>query len=177
MSKKVQSVAGAIFSSDRKSVLLIKRKDVPVWVLPGGGIDEHESSENAVIREILEETGFTVKIDRLVALYLPTNKLAKPTHLYECQIENGVATISSETLDVRFFPLHQLPKMIPPPFHSWIFDAHQKQPFFQKNIEGVSYLILLINFIRYPTLVIRFLYAKIKYKVFILVAKINLLKR
>ncbi|HSX13070.1 MAG TPA: NUDIX domain-containing protein [Chlamydiales bacterium] len=168
----IKSVAGVIFSQDRNSVLLVKRRDVPVWVLPGGGIDRDESSENAVIREILEETGFTVKIDRLIALYLPTNKLAKATHLYECLIENGSPQISSETLDIQFFPLDHLPKLIPPPFRDWIFDAHKMQPFFQKKIEGVTYPFLLLNLLRHPTLVLRFIYSKIKYKVIILVANI-----
>lgn len=157
---QVTSVAGVIFSNDRKSVLLVKRKDVPVWVLPGGGIDRDESSEKAVIREILEETGFTVKIDRLCALYLPINKLAKPTHLYECVLESGSPQLSSETTDIRFFALNNLPKLIPPPFRGWIFDAHKGQPFFQKEIKDVTYSILLINLIRHPTLVLRFLFAR-----------------
>ncbi len=170
---QVKSVAGVIFSKDRKKVLLIKRRDVPVWVLPGGGIDPNESSENAVIREILEETGFTVKIDRIVSLNLPINKMTKPTHLYECLIEKGTPIITSETLDIQFFPLDQLPKLLPPPFRGWIFDAHRMQPFFQKKIDDVTYPILLLNLLRHPILVIRFLYIKI----IILVAKIKLVAR
>ena len=34
---------GQSYSEDRKEILLIKRRDVPVWVLPGGGIDSGES--------------------------------------------------------------------------------------------------------------------------------------
>ena len=64
---------GVIFSPDRNEVLLVERDDFPVWVLPGGGVEISESLENAIIREILEETGFTVKIERLVGLYLPAN--------------------------------------------------------------------------------------------------------
>lgn len=158
---EVTSVAGVIFSFDRKSVLLIKRRDVPVWVLPGGGIDEGETSEHAVIREILEETGFTVKIDRLIGLYLPMNKLTKPTHVYECVIENGEPIITTETSDIQFFPLDFLPKLIPPPFPGWIKDAFEKKPFMIKKLSDVTYPILLLNLLRHPTLVLRFLYARI----------------
>jgi len=56
-----KSVIGVVFSPDEKQVLLTKRRDVPVWVLPGGGIERNENPEDAIVREILEETGFHVK--------------------------------------------------------------------------------------------------------------------
>ena len=46
-----------IFKDKRSQVLMIKRRDVPLWVLPGGSIDANESPEEAVVREVLEETG------------------------------------------------------------------------------------------------------------------------
>ena len=157
----IKSVAGAIFSPDRTEVLLVKRRDVPVWVLPGGGIDEGESSDNAVIREILEETGFTVKIDRLVGLYIPINSLSKPTHLYECIILNGTPKASNETSSIQFFRLTQLPLLIPPPFRGWIEDAYIKQPFLQKKITDVNYRTLMINLVKHPVLVLRFILARL----------------
>ena len=39
-----------------------------VWTLPGGGIDKGESPSEALLREIHEETGQTIVIDRLLAL-------------------------------------------------------------------------------------------------------------
>ena len=50
------------------AVLLIEgtdpaRTDVGTWWLtPGGGIDEGESREDAVVREVLEETGLTLRL-------------------------------------------------------------------------------------------------------------------
>src|SRR5882672_2254732 len=87
--QKPESVAGIVFSLDRSQVLLILRRDVPVWVLPGGGIDAGESPEDASIREILEETGLSVKVDRLVGHYTPVNRLTKRTNLYECSAVSG----------------------------------------------------------------------------------------
>lgn len=157
----MKSVAGAIFSPNRSEILLVERRDVPVWVLPGGGIDKGESSENAIIREILEETGFTVKIERLVGHYTPINRLSKPTHLYECSILRGNALASSETRRVQFFPLSQLPKMIPPPFKNWIQDAFLIQHPVQKKIVDVNYPTLFFHLLRHPILVIRFLLARL----------------
>ncbi len=159
---KIKSVAGAIFSKNRKEVLLVKRRDVPVWVLPGGGIDLRESSDDAVIREILEETGFTVKVNRLVALYTPVNALTKPTHLYECTVTDGIPTPSDETTAVQFFPVDTLPKLIPPPFREWIHDAHQSLPYFEKELTWVNYKTLFINLFLHPILVLRFLFNLLK---------------
>lgn len=38
------------------------------WTLPGGGVEYHESVEEAVVREVLEETGHQVVLDELLAV-------------------------------------------------------------------------------------------------------------
>jgi 8-oxo-dGTP pyrophosphatase MutT (NUDIX family) len=155
-----KSVAGVIFSHDRSQVLLTLRRDVPVWVLPGGGIDSGETPETAIVREILEETGFHVKISRWVGAYTPVNRLARFTHLYECQAIAGEPMISNETKDVRFFSLKKLPPM-PPPYLEWIKDALIVQPILYKRLESVSYLNLLKNCVIHPVLVGRFLLSRL----------------
>lgn len=82
------SVAGVLFSEDRSSVLLIQRRDVPVWVLPGGGVEAGEDPIKAIEREMYEETGFIVSAGRLVGDYSPINRLAKQTQLFECTIKS-----------------------------------------------------------------------------------------
>ncbi len=145
-------------------MLLILRRDVPVWVLPGGGIEPNEPPRDAVVREILEETGFTVKVVRLVGAYSPINRLAKETHLYECAIVKGEATTSSESKAVQFFPLNALPKMIPPPYPEWIQDTLSSGiggPLIEKPLLGVTYGVLLKSFLSHPLLVIRFLLSRL----------------
>jgi 8-oxo-dGTP pyrophosphatase MutT (NUDIX family) len=162
---KAVSVAGAIFSFDRSSVLLIKRRDVPVWVLPGGGIEPNETPEEAVVREILEETGFTVKVVRLVGHYTPINRLARPTDLYECAVVSGHASVSSETRGVVFCPLTHLPKLIPPPYREWIEDATTLQPPVRRALTSVNYRTLILNLLAHPILVIRFLLARLGFPI------------
>lgn len=54
-------------------VLLIQRSDMPVWGLPGGAVDAHESIAQAAVREAYEETGLLVKLDRIVGIYSRPN--------------------------------------------------------------------------------------------------------
>jgi 8-oxo-dGTP pyrophosphatase MutT (NUDIX family) len=156
-----QSVAAILFSPDRSAVLLIERRDVPVWVLPGGGIEPGETSEAAAIREILEETGFHVKISRLVGAYTPVSRLAKPTHLYECAILSGAPTPSPESRQVRFFPLTALPPLLPPPYPEWIADALQELPApIHRPLASITYSALFRYSLSHPLLVLRFLLAR-----------------
>ena len=156
----VQSVCGVLFSDDRTQVLLILRRDVPVWVLPGGGVDPDEKPETAIIREILEETGFHVKITRLVGAYTPINRLARFTHLYECGIIAGEPTLSSETKAIRFYSLNNLPPM-PPPYLEWIQDATILQPTLYKILKSVNYWNLFKNCLFHPLLIARFLLSRL----------------
>lgn len=154
-----KSVAGILLSQNREKVLLIKRRDVPVWVLPGGGIDANETPVKAIEREILEETGITVKATRLVGDYIPINRLSKRTHLFECALLDGKPTLSDETRDIAFFDLEQLPPM-PPPYLDWVRDTLENQKPVTKKLTSVSYKNLFKNMILHPILVIRFILAR-----------------
>lgn len=54
---------------NKKSVLLVKRRDYPFWDLPGGMIENGELSVDAVKRGVMEETGLKVSPEYLVATY------------------------------------------------------------------------------------------------------------
>jgi len=54
---------------DGPRVLLIKRGNPPLkgqWSLPGGGVEVGETLEQAVAREVLEETGLTIDVGPIV---------------------------------------------------------------------------------------------------------------
>ena len=160
-----ESVAGAIFSQNRTQILLIQRRDVPVWVLPGGGIDPSETPEQAIVREILEETGFRVKIVRCAGVYTPINRLARFTLLYECAIIDGKAILSEETRGVRFFSLETLPPM-PPPYLDWIQDAlPNHQPTVHKNLDTITYATLVKLFFLHPLLILRFILSRLGFPI------------
>lgn len=156
------SVVGAIFSQDRKQVLLILRRDLPVWVLPGGGVEEGESYEESILREVWEETGLQVKIQRKVGEYWPINRLAHYTHLYECIPLQGSLTTGAETKELHFFDIENLPFYLPPPYKEWIEEALSSPAFIRRPLSSITYQALAKQLFFHPILVIRFLLQKVK---------------
>lgn len=158
---KKSSVAGVVFSDDRSKVLLIKRRDVSIWVIPGGGVDPGESPETAVVREFLEETGLTVMIKRQVALYTPINLLSNHSYLYECSIVNGELTLGNETQGIDFFSLDRLPDPIFFLHKEWIEDAGKQVPgVIQKPLTQITYYNLVKYICRHPLQVFRILLSR-----------------
>lgn len=54
---------------DSGRVLLMQRKDLGLWSLPGGHVDAEETVAQAAVREVAEETGLTAALTRLVGVY------------------------------------------------------------------------------------------------------------
>lgn len=152
-----EAVCIIIFDNEKKRVLLLKRRDIPVWVLPGGGIEKGEAPEAAALREAEEETGLKLRVARKVAFYTPANRLTKPTHFYECVVMEGAPQIGPETRAIDFFPLDKLPKTLVPFYETWIDDALLFAPdVLQKKIRKTSYWKLIQYLISHPLLVIQF---------------------
>lgn len=123
----------AIFDSD--TVLLVQGSDDGRWSLPGGWADPGESPSQAIAREVHEEAGYTVTVDRLLALYDRDRHPHPPLefHVYklifDCTIASGEAASSLETSAVCFFPLSDLPPLsltrILPQQIARLFELHQ----------------------------------------------------
>ena len=56
----VPSVTALVFDRDDR-VLLVRHSNGGVWVTPGGAIDPDEAPQDAVVREVWEETGLSVE--------------------------------------------------------------------------------------------------------------------
>lgn len=101
-------------------ILLQRRSDSGNWALPGGAMDIGETFAQSVIREVKEETGFDVRIERIVGIY------SDPGHVFAyddgevrqefniclaATIVDGGLAVSSESTDVRFFPLDEVVRL------------------------------------------------------------------
>lgn len=156
------AVNAIILSEDQQQVLLILRRDIPVWVLPGGGVDSGESPEAAVVREAKEETGYDVAIVRKSAVYMPINRLAHPTHLFVCRIISGAASTGAETRAVAFYPLSALPRNFFYIHSDFIHDAlSHPDSILEKPLSQVTYLALLKYFFSHPLLWVRAVLSRI----------------
>jgi len=66
MDYTIRNAARAIILTPQQEVLLMRMAfpwlDDHLWILPGGGIESGESPEEAVIREVFEETGFSCPV-------------------------------------------------------------------------------------------------------------------
>ena len=58
-----------VIISDSNKIMLIKRRDFPVWDLPGGRIEKGETEEQAAIRETEEETGYSIEIQYKIGIF------------------------------------------------------------------------------------------------------------
>ena len=156
-----KSVAGVLFSDDRTQVLLIKRRDVPVWVIPGGGIDPGETPEDAIVREFFEETGLKVGIKRQVAYYTPINRLSYPLYLFECSLIAGTLSTGNETKALNFFPLTKLPSPLLFLHKDWIEEARPlSHEIICKPLTQITYFNLFKYFLFHPLQVLRLILSR-----------------
>lgn len=156
-----QGVIGIVRDEESNQIILVKRRDIPIWVLPGGGIDLGETPEDAVVREILEETGLTAVIVRKTAEYFPLNKLCSLTHVYECKPVGGELKLTDETRAIRSFPSNDLPKSFLFVHKDWLDDANKSFPYVIKApITQVTYWELAKFFLFHPVVVFRALLAR-----------------
>jgi len=109
-------VRGAVFREGK--ILLVKEAIDGLWTLPGGWADVGDSPSEAVRREVVEESGFEVRVAKLCGVYDRSKHPHRPTfpfHLYKmfflCDITGGEAKTSHETLAVDFFAEDALPAL------------------------------------------------------------------
>jgi 8-oxo-dGTP pyrophosphatase MutT (NUDIX family) len=152
---------GIVLNADQTQVLLIKRRDAPIWVLPGGGIEAGEQPEEALIREIQEETGFFVQVVRKCAEYSPINRLGAFTSVFICHIQSGNMLLSNETADIAFYPIHTLPSTLFFAHAYWLQEALSQQTLIQRPLTEISYVALLKFFIRHPWQILRLAWTRL----------------
>lgn len=100
--------AFAIIFNESDQVLLCHRRDMDMWNLPGGGVEKGELPDEAVIREVKEETGLDVEIEKLSGIYGKQYK-DELVFTFICRIVGGDLTTTSESSDIQFFPVDELP--------------------------------------------------------------------
>lgn len=99
------------------NILLIRRKNPPFqgrYALPGGFVDHGESVENAVAREMEEETGLKVEIDQLVGVYSDPGRDPRGhvvSVVFSLESVGGELRCGSDADRVKYFSLDDLPEL------------------------------------------------------------------
>ena len=126
------SVAAVVRDGEGK-ILLQRRSDNGLWGLPGGSVEIGESVTAAVVREVREETGLSVRVDRLIGVYsdpgfqvvrYPDGTVVHyVSSLFSCTILGGCLETCDETLALQFFDPAGLPQDLVPMHRIRIADA------------------------------------------------------
>ena len=110
----------AVVTDSQGRILLHKRSDNYLWSTPGGAMEIGESVEQAIIREVKEETGFDVEVIKCIGIYSDPNHVIAFSDgevrqqfsiCFECRIVGGQLAVSSESVQVRFFTLDELKEL------------------------------------------------------------------
>ncbi|ACO04312.1 MAG TPA: NUDIX hydrolase [Persephonella sp.] len=107
-------------SEDRfRGIVLIERKNPPLGLaIPGGFVDVGERVEDALIREMKEETDLDVEIVRLLGVYSDPDRDPRfhtVSITYVCKAY-GEPKAQSDAKDVKIFRLEDIP------FDKLVFD-------------------------------------------------------
>ena len=137
-SKHSVSVAGIVVREDDR-VLVIKRDDNGNWEAPGGILELDESFESGVQREVLEETGLAVAVERLTGVY------KNLTHgivalVYRCRPVGGEPHATDEAREIRWMTKEEVQSAMTPAFGVRVLDAFEEAPQSRAH-DGVNLVI------------------------------------
>lgn len=110
-------------SSGAREVLLSVRSDLHGWELPGGQLEPGEAFEAGLVREVREETGLHVAIERPVGSYVRTGFRPHTALVYTCSVVGGELRPSHETPVLRWFPCGAPPDGLFPWYRKPLEDA------------------------------------------------------
>lgn len=98
-------------------ILLVEDIKTKEWSLPGGYAEIGSSPKENIVREVFEETGLNVTVDKLLAVF-DTNLREDIPQLFQyykmifsCTIINGSFQDNLETSNIGFFNFHDMPKL------------------------------------------------------------------
>ena len=108
-----QVFAAAVIFDPQGRILLVKLtyQRIHPWGLPGGSLEYGETPEEGIRREVHEETGWQIEIEKL--LFVKTWTPDRVGLYYVCRIADGEFHPSDEVSEFGYFGLKDLPDVRP----------------------------------------------------------------
>lgn len=135
MPKHSVSVAGIVVNGHGQ-VLAIRRADNGHWEPPGGVLELGESIEHGVAREVFEETGVRVTIERLTGVYKNVTR-GVVALVFRCTPGAEAARTSDEATSVQWLDPGTITDLMDPAYAVRITDALTDGPPVTRAHDGV----------------------------------------
>jgi 8-oxo-dGTP pyrophosphatase MutT (NUDIX family) len=120
------SVAGVVIDEAGR-VLIVQRRDNAHWEPPGGILELDETFEEGVIREVAEETGILVAVDRLTGVYKNLTR-GIVALVYRCHPIGGEAHATTESTQVQWVTPDQINSLMTEAYAVRVHDAYTDTP-------------------------------------------------
>ena len=101
--------AFALIFDDRDRVFLCLREDLDIWNLPSGGTEQGEPPWTTVVREVREETGLDVRVERLSGVYWRPEQ-TEVNFAFVCRVVGGALVRTWEAVETGYFPPDEIPE-------------------------------------------------------------------
>ena len=108
------SIKAALVEGGRACLLLNERGQ---WELPGGRLEKGETAEACLVREVREETGLEVAVERLVdaRAFEPVPGKELFVVVYRCRLASaGEPVLSAEHHELGWFEAAELDRLVLP---------------------------------------------------------------
>ncbi|RFD19767.1 NUDIX domain-containing protein [Komagataeibacter melaceti] len=108
-------VRAAVFDTHGRILLVREMLDHDRWTLPGGWADVNLTPVENVMKEVREESGYTVRVTRLAAVWdrdrqgHPPAPFSCYTLYFLCELTGGSARTSIETSEIGWFGEDEIP--------------------------------------------------------------------
>ena len=118
--QKLLLPAVAVFiENEKEEMLLVRKHGASMWVFPGGYVELDESIEQTARREVLEETGYKIKVGKIIGVYsgkgltkiYSNGDIVQPLIIFvQAFIQSGgKRTDEEEIVEVKYFPVNKPP--------------------------------------------------------------------
>lgn len=116
----MSTAAMCIIYDDIKGILLERRSDNGLWCMPGGAIELGETLEEALAREVMEETSLEIFDPKLLdvkasvhMIYPNQDEVYYTDVVYLVNHYSGTLKHDEESTEVKWFKIGELPEIMP----------------------------------------------------------------